>query len=478
MRTKKVVELWSNCLRRIISGQAGGYVVNPAIQFTAAAKAGEYESLSEAEYNVIMRDCEDAATLWNNRMQVTAGELFLKLLERAEIPEDQIDRLAARLVERYVPCELPDDDDDLPGPEPGDFAPVLDETGNVLVSKPISPFASVFGPLPPASIRDAIEKRVIGQPEATKAAAMIMYHHMAGRRSNAVFCGPSGCGKSEIWRCLAKEYPGRIRLVDFSRMTAEGWKGSVHLRDVFSDFDPDAIRQNGLIVVLDEADKILCEHAVGGGGTDYNQLVQNSLLKMMDGDVIEFGQEDKNPALVVDCSKVSVVLLGAFERLLKGKTGEKHIGFGAAPKAGDDPGLHKNISYNDLINAGMRREAAGRVNKIVALNPLTLNSYKSILQGPVRSGLEESMKCQISIDDAAAGALAEQAMASELGVRWMRSAFQNAIDDAAFEMPEASGYVITMQDGKLCCQAHGRCSGDLAELFEVDDDMFDEDLPF
>lgn len=39
----------------------------------------------------------------------------------------------------------------------------------------------------------------------------------------------------------------------------------------------------GLIVVLDEADKICCETAIGSTGTDYNAIIQNSLLKMLDG---------------------------------------------------------------------------------------------------------------------------------------------------------------------------------------------------
>ena len=126
-------------------------------------------------------------------------------------------------------------------------------------------------------IRDAISLSVMNQPEAAKAAALIMYNHLSGRRTNAVFCGPSGCGKSEIWRCLSKEYPGMIRLMDFSRFAADGWNGSLHLRDIFDSIDPDSIRRHGLVVVLDEADKIVCEHAVGSGGTDHNMLLQNNL---------------------------------------------------------------------------------------------------------------------------------------------------------------------------------------------------------
>ena len=80
---------------------------------------------------------------------------------------------------------------------------------------------------------------------------MIMYHQLSGRRTNAVFCGPSGCGKSEIRRCLAKEYPGLVRMVDFSRFSAEGWNGSLHLRVIFTGTDPAAIRRRGLLQARD-----------------------------------------------------------------------------------------------------------------------------------------------------------------------------------------------------------------------------------
>ena len=173
----------------------------------------------------------------------------------------------------------------------------------------------------------------------------------------------------------------------------------------------------------------------------------------MDGDEIEFGaDENKKAALAVDCSKVSVVMLGAFERLMDGKARDaKHIGFGSAPGAA--AGTHRDISHQDLIRAGMRREIAGRVNRIVALDPLSTDDYKSILMGPVLAGIRKALGCEVSIASAAGGALAEQAIASGLGVRWMKSAVQNAIDDAMFDAPEAKSWSVTLRDGKLYCRA-------------------------
>ena len=468
MRNKMARDFCVECINQVLSDGTNSYIENPAIKFTEMAKNGDFDPLSEEEYTALLSEVKILAKLFNNRPRRAAGSILLDVLANAprvsyKLKDDLADlfgRLLAgpgdeeipplspetiQAIEDYV-CEQTEEMLE-------DFEKRFDHIGEEMLRE------SLRMP-PPKKIRDNITKKVIGQPEAVKAAAMIVYNHLSGRRTNAVFAGPSGCGKSEIWRTLSKEYPGLVRMIDFSRFAADGWRGSLHLRDIFNGVGSDDIRRRGLIVVLDEADKRLCEPAMGSGGTDYNVLLQNDLLKMMDGDVIEFGAEDRQPALSVDCSKVSVVMLGAFERLLGGKSQDaKRIGFGTAPRA--TAGGHKEISYDDLINGGMRREIAGRVNRIVALGPLSMDDYKSILMGPVLFDVRESFKRKVSIDPAAADALTGKAIGSGLGVRWMRSQVTNAVDDALFDEPEAEEYTVTMQDGKLLCRAQ---AGDEAAL--------------
>ena len=447
-----------SCITQISRCGTNSYVEHPAIAFNERAQCGEFDALSEEEFKARVAEIDELAEFFPNRRSRTAGSILMDIISntsranyalRGELVNVmaclltdpagyRIPPLSAETLEAMenFECDLSEEmlDD-------------LDRRFDHIFDEEVAAEANS-----PRHIRDSIAQQVIGQPEAVKAAALITYNHLAGRRTNAVFAGPSGCGKSEIWRSLSCKYPGLIRMVDFSRFSAEGWSGSLHLRDIFDGTSANTIKRRGLIVVLDEADKILCERAVGGSGTDYNALLQNALLKMMDGDVIEFGEENAKAALSVDCSKVSVVMLGAFERLLTGKSQDaKHIGFGAAPKA--DAGGHKDISYNDLIHAGMRLEVAGRVNKIIALEQLSVNDYKSILRGPVLSGLQESTGCEISIDSAACDELAERAIESGLGVRWMHSAILNAIDDAMFDDPEAEAWSVTLEGGRLRCRA-------------------------
>lgn len=484
MRKKIARDFCSECINQVLDKNS--YVENPAVKFTRKAKNGDFDTLSDKEYDTLLGEAEQLAKLFGDRPRRAAGSILLEVLANAPKANDKLKDDLADLFARL-----------LAGPDDGGIPPLSAETlkavdGYVceqteemlddlehrfddlereLIREP-------FRILPPRKIRDAVARQVIGQPEAVKAAALITYNQLSGRRTNAVFAGPSGCGKSEIWRVLSKEYPGLIRIMDFSRFSADGWRGSLHLRDVFNGVDPKDMERRGLVVVLDEADKIVCEHAVGGGGTDYNMLLQNDLLKMMDGDVIEFGAEDKLPALSVDCSKISIVMLGAFERLLDGKTrGSRHIGFGTVP-VDTGKARHGNISCDDLINAGMRREVAGRVNKIIALEPLALEDYRAILAGPLLSGIQEAGKCRISVDRAAAGALAEQAVKSGLGVRRMRSEILAALDDARFDAPDAGEYRITMRDGGLRCRARTPRGGARAERLRPAERDVEEDMPF
>lgn len=305
----------------------------------------------------------------------------------------------------------------------------------------------------PSEIVGLLSRRVHGQEAAKRAAAMTVYHTLRGTRCTAVFAGPSGCGKSEIWRELGRIYPGLVRMIDFSRCQAAGWRGDLHLRDAFQDVDPDDVHRSGLILVLDEADKILCESAMGAGGTDYNQLLQNELLLLLDGDTVEFAEEDKpaRPALRVDASRVSVVLLGAFERLFERKTAASGgIGFGAPPRTRHGYGTG-GVTVDDLIASGCRREVAGRVQRIVQLRPLSAGDYRDILVSRVLPDVGTSLSRCITISAAAADALASQACQAGLGVRWMSSRVREALDEAIYEDPDASTCTIALRGGELRC---------------------------
>ena len=365
------LRFWKEILECIIDGNPDEMIENPALVFTRNAKAGSFDCVSDEEYEALLAECENQAKLWRSLPHRAASDILLDALMSVRINDVPRHRLA----QVFSRCKMKDEaaaDGENTGKTAADTAAsaadkkdadtaasATDKEGAsgaaglmkerisfdqihearagkydfIEMLEELRPDPEMFD-WSPKSIYENLNSRILGQAEAKKAASMVVYNHVEGRRSNTVFCGPTGSGKSEIWRQLSHEYPRLIRMVDASRLSADGWKGSLHLRDIFDGISPGDIRNYGLIVVLDEADKIICETMTSSNGTDYSAITQNSLLKMLDGDVIEFGSDDSRvKAFSVDCSRVSVVILGAFEKLLSAKNRRAAgIGFGAGMK--------------------------------------------------------------------------------------------------------------------------------------------------
>ncbi len=464
------LRFWKEILECIIDGNPDEMIENPALVFTRNAKAGSFDCVSDEEYEALLAECENQAKLWRSLPHRAASDILLDALMSVRINDVPRHRLAQVLSRCKMKDEAAADGENTGKTSADTAASATDKAGAsgaaglmkerisfdqihearagkydfIEMLEELRPDPELFD-WSPKSIYENLNSRILGQAEAKKAASMVVYNHMEGRRSNTVFCGPTGSGKSEIWRRLSHEYPRLIRMVDASRLSADGWKGSLHLRDIFDGISPGDIRKYGLIVVLDEADKIICETMTGASGTDYSAITQNSLLKMLDGDVIEFGSDDSRvKAFSVDCSRVSVVILGAFEKLLSGKNRRAAgIGFGAGMKKEYNYG-NSRITAEDLIEAGMRREIAGRINRIAILTPLSVSEFESILTGPLLHDLEQLGRCRIDIDESSVRLLAEEAEASGLGVRYMRSRVMNALDDLVFEDPGAKEYRIKL----------------------------------
>lgn len=277
---------------------------------------------------------------------------------------------------------------------------------------------------------------IIGQDAACKAAAMIVYNHFERRPSVSLFAGPTGCGKTEIWRALRREYSAdNVVIIDASTLTAEGWRGSNKISSIFRSIRPD--RRGHCILVLDEIDKVL-EPQYGAQGTNYSDLIQNQLLRLCDHDTLFFGAgDDSSGALSVDCAGVSVVMLGAFERL-RDRRRQSPIGFGAHA-AGSMQDVE--ITIDDIIAYGMRAELAGRINRIVCMAPLSVRDL-------ARIGKDESDRLSLQLDrpvDISPDALlmlARIAQQKGLGARWMRSKIWSLIDDMIYDDPDAPHYVI------------------------------------
>ena len=283
------------------------------------------------------------------------------------------------------------------------------------------------------------EKGIVGQDRAVKTTALILYRHFCMNSPSVnLFCGPTGSGKTQIWRILAAEFPF-IRIFDSSSLTNEGWRGSNKLSYHFRAMHP-AIREKS-ILVFDEFDKLLEPKATTG--MNVTETIQNELLKLFDHDILFYGPENNNDEpLTVNTRNVSVVLLGAFEKLLKSKSSVNvAVGFGAQQRGKNLTYADTEITLDDLLkHTEIRPEIAGRIDRIVSMDPLTVQDHYRILLKYVDS-IKHRTGTNVTIDPFVLQQIAASAVNISLGARWAIHRVNAIIDDMVYDNPFETNYV-------------------------------------
>ena len=192
-----------------------------------------------------------------------------------------------------------------------------------------------------------------------------------------------------------------------------------------------------MVIVLDEWDK--CLEPQGGSNENFSATLQNSFLRLFDHQPIYLPKEGSHDSQVIETDHISIVLLGAFEKLREAMTKpDKHIGFGTSETQKDAP--PKEITVTDLIaHTSIRPEIAGRINRIVMLDPLTKDDMIHIEKMHIQKRAELLQKT-IRIDDSKLSEIADKALSLELGARYAKSQIDAIIEDMIYEDPGADEY--------------------------------------
>lgn len=428
---------WSTYIKMVHRNDADYNMINPAVDFTAKAHAGEFDTLSDAEYEEKYEEIKELSSLWNDAHSDSVGNILLHAIAKTNLSETEINEIAEILADASAhtiySSSKPEEQNDESINYDLDFSPIDGPT----------PFDGPSG-WAPQSIYNYLSNHIYGQEAAKKAVAMLMYHHLNGRSRNIVMAGASGCGKTEIWRALSKVFEC-IRIINGPQLSCDGWKGSYHIKDIF--MDEPKMQAEHLIIVIDEADKLF-EPTIGSGGTDMARKIQDELLKLMDGDTLTFkDDESKKPKEVtVDCSGVSVVLCGSFEHMLNQKTQSSgSIGFGRSERVESDIA---ECTEEDLIQyANVRREIAGRINRIVTLKTLDAEDFEHIMKSPASpiQKIENTHQVSLSVNEQTRKKLASEAAKSGLGCRYIRSKLQNILDEQMFDEPDKKEYQLNCE---------------------------------
>lgn len=405
---------------------------NPVDDFKASAHAREFDKLTDDQYYRKEADAEELSSFWHYKPLETAGQILLNALAKTDISDVEIDDIAGILADASVRTDYYTEEREC------DEGIITEDLDFLLVDGP-TPFDGGAGWMP-HSIYGYLDQHIYGQEAAKRAASMLMYHHLNGNSRNIVMAGATGCGKTEIWRTLSKKF-NFIRIVNGPQLTCDGWKGSYHIKDIFTGETKETA--GCLVIVIDEADKLF-EPSIGSGGTDFGQKIQNELLKIMDGDALAFVDEgDRNKKITVDCSGISIVLCGSFEHMLQERT-EASGGIGFCQPEREESRIAE-CSEGDLTQYGnVRREIAGRINQIVALNTLGAEDFEAIMESPASpiQKIEQSHHVSLTVDKDTKRKLASDAEKSGLGCRYIRSRLQSMLDEQMFDEPDAKEYSL------------------------------------
>ena len=335
----------------------------------------------------------------------------------------------------------------------------------------------------PKEIKALLDEHVVDQEMAKKVVAVAVYNHykrvfMANPdgvridKANVMLLGPTGCGKTLIARTVAEMLHVPLVVADATSLTQAGYVGrSVEdvLRQLVDEADGDVeLAQRG-VVFIDEIDKI-AGHGDLGGLDVAGEAVQQSLLKMVEGAVIDLGESvhsafDMPEQMFIDTSNILFLFGGAFaglEDIVAKRLNKGVMGFGSdtRTKVKADGQLLRLATHDDLVEFGMIPEFMGRVQIIVALHALTEEALVRVLREPKNSLVKQYQTLldldgvKLDFDDDALTKIAAMATKRKTGARGLRSIIEDTMLDVMYSVPSSRKKHVTVHaDDIVDCYA-------------------------
>ena len=327
----------------------------------------------------------------------------------------------------------------------------------------------------PHLIKEYLDTYIINQDRAKKILAVAVYNHYKRmkygyekkedegteiEKSNVIMLGPSGCGKTALLSHLSKLLDVPFAVTDASSLTEAGFVGAdveVAVRNLYYAADKDVEKAEQGIIYLDEFDKIARKSGANNSITadPGHEGVQQALLKMLEGSVVEFtarGQRKhpEAPTIKVDTKNILFIVGGAFvgiEKIIakRLKKGNVAMGFGAEVRGKDlekeyDALIHQ-VTPEDLMEYGIIPEIIGRLPVICTLETLDENALLRILTEPINAPVRQYQQLlamdgvELVFTEDALRAVAKKAIERKTGARSLRGIIEEVMLDVMFDIP-------------------------------------------